>query len=326
MAALAPCCPGILQPSREARPGRVLSLPCRHGGGQRHGGRAGRPLQGAGGAGAAVPGGAAVGAPPISAALRRRGAAVHLLHCHQPDGEALCPRPPHYLKCSAPLCPLLGERCSTGSPLSRCFQVELDSACRLCLSAPAVVMVNQSAPAGKLGAVNGARQMVASAVRGAAPALCGFVWAATLNLEVWSCNPSPPNTTNLSVLGMLTSVCHLHWHACIEPLSSRRVPLNAAVLFLFRGPPHAGMATSFGWGRPAHFCAMILRKCAPQNRVIWRVGSRASVSAVCRCGGNAAGHWRCVLGQPRPPLCHVPQVMLCIWTTPSDWDSHIRAA
>lgn len=52
------------------------------------------------------------------------------------------------------------------------------------LLAPAVVMVNQSAPAGKLGAVNGAGQMVASAVRGAAPALCGFVWAATLGLEV----------------------------------------------------------------------------------------------------------------------------------------------
>ena len=56
------------------------------------------------------------------------------------------------------------------------------------LLAPAVVMVNQSAPAGKLGAVNGAGQMVASAVRGAAPALCGFVWAATLGLKVQSCS------------------------------------------------------------------------------------------------------------------------------------------
>lgn len=48
----------------------------------------------------------------------------------------------------------------------------------------AIVFVNQAAPVGKLGAVNGAAQMVASAVRGAAPALCGVVWAATLGLQV----------------------------------------------------------------------------------------------------------------------------------------------
>lgn len=47
-----------------------------------------------------------------------------------------------------------------------------------------VVLVNKSAPAGQLGAVNGAGQMLASAVRGAAPALCGVIWAASLGLRL----------------------------------------------------------------------------------------------------------------------------------------------
>jgi hypothetical protein len=47
-----------------------------------------------------------------------------------------------------------------------------------------VVLVNKSAPAGQLGAVNGAGQMLASAVRGAAPALCGLIWAASLGLRM----------------------------------------------------------------------------------------------------------------------------------------------
>lgn len=48
----------------------------------------------------------------------------------------------------------------------------------------AVVLVNKSAPAGQLGAVNGAGQMLASAVRGAAPAMCGMLWAASLGLRL----------------------------------------------------------------------------------------------------------------------------------------------
>ncbi len=48
----------------------------------------------------------------------------------------------------------------------------------------AVVLVNKAAPAGQLGAVNGAGQMLASAVRGAGPALCGVLWAASLGMRV----------------------------------------------------------------------------------------------------------------------------------------------
>lgn len=58
------------------------------------------------------------------------------------------------------------------------------AATELSLRSPAVVLVNKAAPAGQLGAVNGAGQMLASAVRGAAPAICGVIWAASLGLRM----------------------------------------------------------------------------------------------------------------------------------------------
>ena len=83
----------------------------------------------------------------------------------------------------------------------------------------AVVLVNKAAPPGQLGVVNGAGQMLASAVRGAAPALCGVVWAASLGMRMSGHQFLPFGISAAGLIG--TSGLYFLQRATVRELMSR---------------------------------------------------------------------------------------------------------